>query len=80
MVAEEALQIAEKRREVEGKGEKERRTHLNTVAVTPPSHWQSMEPWWAMTVEGRLPGDKAEDSPVLWKMADELIKNGRSPV
>ena len=27
---EEALQIAEKRREVEGKGEKERYTHLNT--------------------------------------------------
>ena len=29
MVAEEALQIAEKRREVKGKGEKERYTHLN---------------------------------------------------
>ena len=80
MVAEEALQIAEKRREVEGKGEKERRTHPNAVAVTPPSHRQSMEPWWAVTVEGRLPDDKAEDPPVQWKRADELIKNGRSPV
>ena len=29
MVPEEALQIAEKRREVKGKGEKERYTHLN---------------------------------------------------
>ena len=29
MVAEEALQTAEKRREVKGKGEKERHTHLN---------------------------------------------------
>ena len=28
-LSEEALQIAEKRREVEGKGEKERYTHLN---------------------------------------------------
>ena len=28
--SEKALQIAEKRREVEGKGEKERYTHLNT--------------------------------------------------
>ena len=28
---EEALQIAEKRREVKGKGEKERYTHLNAV-------------------------------------------------
>ena len=31
MVSEEALQIAEKRREVKGKGEKERYTHLNAV-------------------------------------------------
>ena len=30
MVAEEALQIAEKRREVKGKGEKERYIHLNS--------------------------------------------------
>ena len=29
-MSEEALQIAEKRREVTGKGEKERYTHLNT--------------------------------------------------
>ena len=29
MVAEEALQIAEKRREAKGKGEKERYSHLN---------------------------------------------------
>ena len=29
-LSEEALQIAEKRREVKGKGEKERYTHLNT--------------------------------------------------
>ena len=29
MVSEEALQIAEKRQEVKGKGEKERYTHLN---------------------------------------------------
>ena len=29
MVPEEALQIAEERREVKGKGEKERYTHLN---------------------------------------------------
>ena len=29
MLSEEALQIAEKRREAEGKGEKERYTHLN---------------------------------------------------
>ena len=29
-MSEEALQIAEKRREAEGKGEKERYTHLNT--------------------------------------------------
>ena len=29
MVSEETLQIAEKRREVKGKGEKERYTHLN---------------------------------------------------
>ena len=29
IVVEEALQIAEKRREVKGKGEKERYTHLN---------------------------------------------------
>ena len=29
MIVEEALQIAEKRREVKGKGEKERYTHLN---------------------------------------------------
>ena len=29
MVSEEALQIAEKRRDVKGKGEKERYTHLN---------------------------------------------------
>ena len=29
-MSEEALQIAEKRREVKGKGEKERYTHLNT--------------------------------------------------
>ena len=28
-MSEEALQIAEKRREVKGKGDKERRTHLN---------------------------------------------------
>ena len=28
-LSEEALQIAEKRREAKGKGEKERRTHLN---------------------------------------------------
>ena len=30
-LSEEALQIAEKRREVKGKGEKERYTHLNAV-------------------------------------------------
>ena len=30
-MSEEALQIAEKRREVKGKGEKERYAHLNTV-------------------------------------------------
>ena len=30
IVVEEALQIAEKRREAKGKGEKERYTHLNT--------------------------------------------------
>ena len=30
-MSEEALQIADKRREVKGKGEKERYTHLNTV-------------------------------------------------
>ena len=30
-LSEEALQITEKRREVKGKGEKERYTHLNTV-------------------------------------------------
>ena len=30
-MSEEALQIAEKRREVKGKGEKERYTHLNVV-------------------------------------------------
>ena len=30
MVVEEALQIAEKRRKMKGKGEKERYTHLNT--------------------------------------------------
>ena len=30
-MSEEALQIAEKRREVKGKGEKERYTHLNTA-------------------------------------------------
>ena len=29
-MSEEALQIAEKRKEVKGKGEKERYTHLNT--------------------------------------------------
>ena len=29
-LSEEALQMAEKRREVKGKGEKERYTHLNT--------------------------------------------------
>ena len=29
MVSEEALQIAEKRRDMKGKGEKERYTHLN---------------------------------------------------
>ena len=29
LLSEEALQIAEKRREVKGKGEKERYTHLN---------------------------------------------------
>ena len=29
-MSEEALQIAEKRREMKGKGEKERYTHLNT--------------------------------------------------
>ena len=29
MLSEEALQIAEKRREAKGKGEKERSTHLN---------------------------------------------------
>ena len=29
MIGEEALQIAEKRREAKGKGEKERHTHLN---------------------------------------------------
>ena len=31
--SEEALQIAEKRREVKGKGEKERYTHLNAAAA-----------------------------------------------
>ena len=31
MVSEEALQIAEKRREAKGKGEKERYTHLNAA-------------------------------------------------
>ena len=35
---EEALQIAEKRREVKGKGEKERYTHLNAEAT-----WRSTE-------------------------------------
>ena len=30
MIGEEALPIAEKRREAKGKGEKERHTHLNT--------------------------------------------------
>ena len=30
MLSEEALKIADKRREVKGKGEKERYTHLNT--------------------------------------------------
>ena len=30
-LSEEALQIAEKRREAKGKGQKERHTHLNTV-------------------------------------------------
>ena len=30
MVSKEALQIAEKRKEAKGKGEKERYTHLNT--------------------------------------------------
>ena len=33
MVSEEALEIAEKRREVKGKGEKERHTHLNTEVL-----------------------------------------------
>ena len=32
-MSEEALQIAEKRREVKGKGEKERYTHLNAEAT-----------------------------------------------
>ena len=31
LLSEEALQIAEKRREVKGKGEKKRYTHLNAV-------------------------------------------------
>ena len=31
-LSEEALQIAEKRREMKGKGEKERYTHLNAVS------------------------------------------------
>ena len=42
-MSEEALQIAEKRREAKGKGEKERYTGLNAVTVTPPSHPQSTE-------------------------------------
>ena len=37
-LSEEALQIAEERREVKGKGEKERYTHLNAEAT-----WRSTE-------------------------------------
>ena len=33
-LSEQALQIAEKRREAKGKGEKERYTHLNAVSKT----------------------------------------------
>ena len=33
MLSEEALQIAEKRREAKGKGEKERYTHLNAEII-----------------------------------------------
>ena len=36
-LSEEALQIAEKRREAKGKGEKERYTHLNAEFQTIPS-------------------------------------------
>ena len=59
---------------------RKRYTHLNAVTVTPPSHPQSMEPLWAVTVECPLPNDKAENPPVMWKREDELIKNGRSPI
>ena len=37
LLSEEALQIAEKRREVKGKGEKERYTHLNAESQRKPS-------------------------------------------
>ena len=37
LLSEEALHIAEKRREVKGKGEKERYTHLNAESQRKPS-------------------------------------------
>ena len=37
-LSEESLQIADKRREMKGKGEKERYTHLNAVVVQSLSH------------------------------------------
>ena len=37
-LSDESLQIADKRREMKGKGEKERYTHLNAVVVQSLSH------------------------------------------
>ena len=41
-LSEEALQIAEKRREAEGKGEKERCTHLNAVSENGKERYESL--------------------------------------
>ena len=81
-LSEEALQIAEKRREAKGKGEKDTPIWMQWLWLLPATHspWSHCELWPCVTVECPLPNDKAENPPVMWKREDELIKNGRSPI
>ena len=78
-LSEEALQIAEKRREAKGKGEKERYTHLNAECYKEsqaPKNWY----FWTVVLENTLesPLDCKEIKPVNSKGNQSWIFIGRT--
>ena len=63
-LSEEALQIAVKRREMKGRGEKERYTHLNAEFQRIARTDARVQPWW---IQGIRSGDSAgEDKTYLF--------------